>query len=66
MASAVADAVADAPACCPRVPIGSLSASEFRTRFMLPNLPVLLTGATEGWRAATEWVTPAGLKLRAE
>ena len=35
----------------PRIPLASLSPAEFRERFMVPNLPVLLTGAADGWRA---------------
>lgn len=45
---------------CPRIPLRSLSAAQFRRRFMIPNLPVLLTDATDGWRAQREWVTPDG------
>jgi hypothetical protein len=45
---------------CPRVPLASLSVAEFRRRFLIPNQPVLLTGATDGWRAGHEWTTPEG------
>jgi hypothetical protein len=45
---------------CPRIPLSSLSAAELRRRFMIPNLPVLLTDATDAWRAQHEWVTPEG------
>ncbi|KAL1519848.1 hypothetical protein AB1Y20_023351 [Prymnesium parvum] len=43
-----------------RVPLASLTVEEFRDRYMIPNEPVLLTGATHGWRAVAEWVTPRG------
>ena len=41
---------------CPRVALSSLTRSEFEAEYLAPNLPVLLTGATDGWRAAKEWV----------
>ena len=44
----------------PRIPIGSLTPEEFRERFMAPNLPVMLTGAADSWRATAEWVAAAG------
>lgn len=45
---------------CPRVPLSSLTREAFEERFQRPNLPVLIEGATAGWRAARDWVTPAG------
>jgi len=45
---------------CPRVPLASLSVADFRRRFLIPNQPVLLTGATDGWRAGREWITSEG------
>ena len=44
----------------PRIPIGSLTPEEFRERYMAPNLPVMLTGAADSWRATAEWVAAAG------
>ena len=44
----------------PRIPIASLTPEEFRERFMAPNLPVMLTGAADSWRATAEWVAAAG------
>jgi hypothetical protein len=44
----------------PRVRLSSLSVQEFRDQYMLPNKPVLLTGATAAWRAVREWVSADG------
>ena len=44
----------------PRVPLASLTRVEFERRFQGPNLPVLITGVTESWRAAREWVDEQG------
>ena len=48
------------PTMVPRIPIASLTPEEFRERFMAPNLPVMLTGAADSWRATAEWVAAAG------
>ena len=42
------------------MPISSLTRADFEERFLKTNLPVVLTGATSGWRAAREWVTASG------
>ena len=44
----------------PHVPLASLTAAEFREHFMAPNLPVMLTGATAGWRSVEDWVDSDG------
>ena len=44
----------------PRVPLSEITAEEFRERYMVPNEPVLLTGAAQGWRATAEWIDHAG------
>ncbi|EFN50624.1 hypothetical protein CHLNCDRAFT_28922 [Chlorella variabilis] len=44
----------------PRLPASELSYARFCLEFMEPNAPVLVEGATEGWRAAVDWVTPCG------
>jgi hypothetical protein len=44
----------------PRVPLSSITRAEFRKRFLEPNLPVILTGATADWRASREWVDGEG------
>lgn len=44
----------------PRRPIDSLTPAEFRRLYLVPNRPVVLTGATVGWRAASDWVTADG------
>ena len=46
-------------ACDEHVPIvdaSELSPSQFLERYVKPNLPVLITGLTDGWRARREWV----------
>jgi hypothetical protein len=40
----------------PTVDASELSPAQFVERFMKPNLPALLTGLTNGWRAQREWV----------
>ena len=37
-----------------------LSPAAFREKFMAKNLPVMITGLTENWRACREWVTKDG------
>jgi hypothetical protein len=37
-----------------------LDAAQFLATYLLPNRPLLLTGATRGWRASAEWVAPGG------
>ncbi|KXZ56873.1 hypothetical protein GPECTOR_1g788 [Gonium pectorale] len=37
-----------------------LSYDEFVRQYMAPNLPVVIRGATAGWRASSEWRTPEG------
>ena len=44
----------------PRIPMGSMTAERFRAEFMERNLPVMVLGATDGWRAAREWVRADG------
>ena len=51
---------ADMADAVPRIPLASLSPAEFRERFMVPNLPVMLTGASDGWRAVAEWIDASG------
>ena len=43
-----------------RVPLASLTRADFEERFQRRNLPVVLTGVTDSWRCAREWLTPAG------
>lgn len=43
-----------------RADAAQLSPREFAVRFMLRNRPVILRGATRGWRAAREWGDAAG------
>ncbi|PNH01450.1 JmjC domain-containing protein 4, partial [Tetrabaena socialis] len=37
-----------------------LSYDDFVLQYMAPNLPVVIRGATAGWRAASEWRSPDG------
>lgn len=41
----------------PRVDADSITEQEFRTGYLDPRRPVILTGATDGWRAMTRWRT---------
>ena len=40
----------------PTVDARDLSPAQFVERYLKPNLPVLITGLTDGWRARREWV----------
>ena len=44
----------------PRVHASELTPTQFAERYMRPNLPVLVTGLMDEWRAAREWVTTGG------
>lgn len=37
-----------------------LSYDRFCMQYMRPNLPVIIRGVTDGWRACREWVTAEG------
>ena len=41
-----------------RVQVEQLSAAQFERRFLRPNRPALVVGATDSWRAQHEWVLP--------
>ena len=41
----------------PTVDASELSPDQFLERYMRPNLPVMITGLTDGWRATREWVS---------
>ena len=50
------------PSCdaVPTVRCEDLSPEAFRAEFMAKNLPVMITGLTDDWRARREWVTKDG------
>ena len=50
------------PSCdaVPTVRCEDLSPKAFRAEFMAKNLPVMITGLTDDWRARREWVTKDG------
>ena len=50
------------PSCdaVPTVRCEDLSPESFRAEFMAKNLPVMITGLTDDWRARREWVTKDG------
>ena len=41
----------------PTVDASELSPEQFLQRYMRPNLPVMVTGLTDGWRATRDWVS---------
>jgi histone arginine demethylase JMJD6 len=47
----------------PRISADTTSLESFRERFERPGLPVMITGATDAWPAASKWTFE---KLRAE
>ena len=50
------------PSCdaVPTVRCEDLSPGAFRAEYMSKNMPVMISGLTEGWRARREWVTKDG------
>lgn len=48
--------LAPPPPSVPVVPARDLSPQQFLEQFMKPNLPVLITGLTDSWKARKEWV----------
>ena len=59
-AAAAAAALSTPPREVPRIDAAELTYERFCLVFMEPGLPVIIRGVTEGWSAATEWVTPGG------
>ena len=43
-----------------RIAAAEIDPASFAQRYLAPGRPCVVTGVTAGWRAAREWVTPAG------